>query len=514
MAKVLSKQTIKQASIIIGVFTICSQLFGLVREAIIANYFGTSAEYDILLVALAIPLMVASILFAAIPSAGIPHLQGSRVTPVKSGNIFRSAFFSINTVLIFGVAVVVFFVLPLFRGLLTHGMDEQSAEAVVTFGRFFCLLIPLRSYEAVFRSLLHLKHHFLVPSATAVIFNVTIIVVLLALFGSLQSHAFVLAWVAGMLVQTLMVLVPAYLIYRRNSEPGPAGAFQSSAYMRYLGVIILIESIGLTIDPFDRYIGGIFLDPGYVSATAYANIIYFIPLRIFIYSLATAIFPSLSERAEEKDAAGIAGLYHRALALCVMLVVPTVVFFFLFKNEIIWLLFERGRFVIQSRLITEQILSWLLVGLFFNAAFLIQVKVIYALKSWRYFTVVRILTMALKVAIGFYFIKSNWALALGGGTAALFVVSFILMEVYLVFGKGLSYSAEDRRLMGKATLAALGAVAVFLLAYYATAQLAALHPLAPAVVVGIVGFGALVLLDQALNVSGINLRKHLPGRRA
>ena len=107
MAKVLSKQTIKQASIIIGVFTICSQLFGLVREAIIANYFGTSAEYDILLVALAIPLMVASILFAAIPSAGIPHLQGSRVTPVKSGNIFRSAFFSINTVLIFGVAVVV-----------------------------------------------------------------------------------------------------------------------------------------------------------------------------------------------------------------------------------------------------------------------------------------------------------------------------------------------------------------------------------------------------------------------
>ena len=68
--------------------------------------------------------------------------------------------------------------------------------------------------------------------------------------------------------------------------------------------------------------------------------------------------------------------------------------------------------------------------------------------------------------------------------------------------------------MGKATLAALGAVAVFLLAYYATAQLAALHPLAPAVVVGIVGFGALVLLDQALNVSGINLRKHLPGRRA
>jgi len=509
MTSAFLKQGIKQASILIGVFTIASQLFGLVREAIIANFFGTSAEYDILLVALAVPLMVASILFAAIPSSAIPYLQNSGISGGKKTNIFKTKIFNVNSLLIIAVTVVVFLALPLFKNLLVKGMAPESANLVIWFGRLFCLIIPFKAYEALFRSLLHYRHHFIFPTVNAIGFNLVIIIILLSTFTSLRSYSFILAWLSGMMVQTLIVAIPAYFIYRRNLMPGETSSFQTGNYLRFLGVIILIESIGLTIDPFDRYLGGIFLEPGYVSAIYYANIIYYIPLRIVIYSLVIAIFPTLSENAVENNTARMAVLYHKALAICVLLIIPTVVYFFLFKNEIIWLLFERGKFVIESRIITVEILSFLLLGLFFNSVFLIQVKVFYAMKSWRFFIIVRVLAMALKVLIGFLFIKSNWALALGGGTALLFTFSFITLEIYLVFRKKFYYSPEDKKLLGKALLSSAGTIVIILLSYFILVELTGWHRLVIAIVVGLSGYAFLFVTDQKMQISGFNIRKLL-----
>jgi len=509
MASAFLRQGIKQASILIGVFTIASQLFGLVREAIVANFFGTSAEYDILLVALAIPMMVTSILFAAIPSAAIPYLQNSGITGGKKISIFKSKFFSINSLLIITVTIIVFLVLPLFKNLLVKGMDPESANLVIWFGRLFCLIIPFRAYEALFRSLLNYRHHFIFPTVNAIGFNLVAIIILLSTFASLKSYALVLALLSGMLVQTLLVTIPAYFIYRRNQIPGETSSFLTGNYLKFLGVIILIESIGLTVDPFDRYLGGIFLEPGYVSATYYANIIYYIPLRIVIYSLVIAIFPTLSESAVENNTNRMASLYHKALAVCVMLIIPTVVFFSLFKNEIIWLLFERGKFVIESRIITVEFLSFLLLGLFFHSVFLIQAKVFYAMKSWRFFIIVRMMGIALKVVIGFLFIKSNWALALGGGTALLFTFVCIAMEIYLVFRKKFYYSPEDRKLLRKAFLSSAGTVVIILLSYFILVELTVWHHLIIAVVVGLLGYAFMFVTDQKMQISGLNIRKLL-----
>ena len=78
MAVSFIKQNIKQATIIIAVLTIASQILGLIREALIASYFGTSAELDVLIIDLSIPFMFSRIFFMSIPSAGIPYLQEAK----------------------------------------------------------------------------------------------------------------------------------------------------------------------------------------------------------------------------------------------------------------------------------------------------------------------------------------------------------------------------------------------------------------------------------------------------
>jgi peptidoglycan biosynthesis protein MviN/MurJ (putative lipid II flippase) len=156
---------------------------------------------------------------------------------------------------------------------------------------------------------------------------------------------------------------------------------------------------------------------------------------------------------------------------------------------------------------TVEFLSYLLVGLFFNSVFLLQVRVFYALKSWRFFIFVRAASMGLKVAIGLLLINTNWALALAGGTVALFALAFFALEGYLIIAKKLTYSADDRKLLVRAALIAVSTVAVMIGADYLVTQFVDVHRLVVGAVVGIAGLGVLVMLDQKLRVSGINLKK-------
>lgn len=510
MNSLFKKQGIRQATIIIAVATVSSQLLGLIRESIIARFLGTSAEYDILLVAMAMPMLVAGILFQAIPSAGIPYLSGgSNSTDTGKSNLNnRKAFLTINSILILILSAIAYFVIPLFKPLLVDGMTAEAADKVVKFSRIFCLIIPFRAYEAVFRSMLHIKRNFLFPSIAMLGFNVIVITFLLALFPGIGSPAFILAWITGMIVQCLIVAIPAFLLYSGKNKSADTN-FESRSYVNFLGVIILIEAISILIDPFDRFICGIYLDAGHVSAVHYANIIYLVPVRVLMYSMATALFPGMAEMAREKDKRNLAAQYHKAIALAILVIIPVSMYMVIFRNEIVSLLFERGRFDSVSSQMTTEILLYYLAGMFFTSIYFIQSRVVYALKSWKVLILSRPAALIIKIGIAFWLIKSSWAIAIAGGTIALYAGSFIILEIFLISRAGLGYIMKDVRLIGKAILLAIGLIVVIWLANYICIDILLLSNLISMIICGIVLGIALVLVDQQFKLSGLNLKSIL-----
>jgi putative peptidoglycan lipid II flippase len=462
---ILHSQSVRQASIIIAVATVASQLLGIVREAVVGYYFGTSAEYDILLMAMTLPVMLGGILFVSIPSAGIPFLQKEPLSG-SAWQVFRSSFFQVNTVLIVLVTAAVFLTLPALKGLLAPNMGPEAAEQVVRWGRVFCLIVPLRAYEALFRTLLHLRRHFIMPTLAPVLFNLVMIVGLVALFPSLGSVAFVTVWLIGMALQVIIVGIPALIMTRRavstaGTGAGPSGLFDP-VFMRYLSLVVLVETMLLVVDPFDRYLAGVFLETGYVSATAYANVIYQVPVRALIYSMATAIFPAISQHVAGHQLQSAAAMYHRSLALCALFVIPTAALLFLYRAEIVMLLFERGRFDDVSRTITTEILAWYLIGMVFAAAFLVQSRMMYALRAIRSLMMVRVIGFGIKAIIGFWLIGENWALAIGGGTAVMFFFCFVIVELHLVTTMKIAYSWADLSLLARVISAVLLTVVIML----------------------------------------------------
>lgn len=503
-----SKQSIGQASILIAVFTIISQAFGLIRESLIANYLGTSAEYDIILVALAIPSMIGTIIMTALPAAGIPSLQHNEKAVVQISNIFRSSYFLLNLVLGISLMIAVIIVMPFLGKILGTGLDNKSVNQVLKYGYIFCLLIPTRSIEAVFQSLLHIRYHFIFPAISTIAFNIVIIGILATLFPSIGPRIYVVAVVAGTFIEMALVGIPAYLMYKNQGSQITLTDFSNYGYLKLLGMIALVEAVGQLVDPFDRYLTGIYLSPGYVSANYYANLVGQLPIRIVVVSLSVAIFPSMAELAAAEDNVNLAKLYHKAIAVCLMLIIPIAAYSLFFRNEIISLLFERGRFDDQSKVMTSGVFFYYSIAMIFSAIYFIQSRLLFSLKKWRGLLWARILGLLVKIVFGMIFVKDHWAMAIGGGAMLMSAISVFIIEINLRRKLNIRCSNESLRLIWKSAAAGTLVIPIIMVIDFMLRNLAGLHSLPLLITAGIVTAIAFIYLDYLFQITGLHIFKY------
>lgn len=503
----ISKQSIGQASILIGIFTIISQALGLLRESLIANFLGTSAEYDIILVALAVPAMIGTILMSALPAAGIPSLQNNGNGKAEFSNIIKSSFFRVNFYLGLGLMVGVMICLPFLGRLLGTGLNEHSVSQVLKFGYVFCLLIPIRSVEAAFQSFLHVRYHFLFPAISTIGFNLVIIGLLATLFPSLGPPIYIAAVITGTFVEMILIGIPAIVMYKQTKSNLTVSGFSNSEYLKLLGMIALVEAIGQLVDPFDRYLSGICLSAGYVSANYYANLVGNLPMRIIVVSLSVAIFPSLAEMAAARDIERMTNLYHRAVAICLILMIPIAIFSLLFRNEIISFLFERGRFDERSRALTAGVFFYYALAMVFTSIYFIQSRVLFSLKNWGNLLWARIVGLVAKMAFGLAFINGHWAMAIGGGTMLMSAISVLTVEVNLRHKYNFKLSPESLKLIYKALLGSAFMAIAILILDFGLRNIVGMNSL-PLLLAAGLGTGlSFIIVDYFIMIMGIDYSK-------
>ena len=70
--RVLKRQTIAEATVIIVIITFLSKVVGYIRDVLVANYFGASAQTDSFFFALLIPSMLLGIIAGGLHLVVIP----------------------------------------------------------------------------------------------------------------------------------------------------------------------------------------------------------------------------------------------------------------------------------------------------------------------------------------------------------------------------------------------------------------------------------------------------------
>lgn len=389
MAQEMEQQTAETrtrtlTTILVMACTAASRLFGYVRQALIGIYFGDAGAADAMNAIFTIPNNLRK-LFAegAFSSAFIPVLSGT-IAEDPSGQRPREL---VRTLAAFQIIVL----LPIvglslafpgaFVNLLTKFKDPGKVEMGVQLMRWMFNYILLVSLSALVMAVLNSHGNFAVPALSPLLFTLATVLSLFFFHGRLGIIAQGVGVLAGGVLQ-LACQIPAFR--RQGYRLMPSFRLRNPDFIR-TARLWLPYLASASIVAINQYIATIFasgLEDGSVTAVANSVMFLQIPLGIFMASVATVLFPTMSRQAAKKDMAGLRGSVSYGMQFILVLLVPSAVLLCLFGREIIAATIQRGHFRPQGTSLAARALTGYALGLVSMGLYTFLQRLFNSLKSF------------------------------------------------------------------------------------------------------------------------------------
>jgi putative peptidoglycan lipid II flippase len=349
--------------------TLTSRMLGFLRDSLIAALLGAGAVADAFLVAFQfINVIRRSLNEGTLNAALIPSYlrlresEGAVAAAAFAGRVLGSL-----SVILIGIALVLTVLMPLVISLLAPGFVGRDAlQLAVDDARLMMPYFAFVGPVTVMMGVLNAEHRFVLTAFSPVLFNITLITVLVLLLiwrHEPQFSAYIIAGTVGIAgcLQTLI------LIQRRPWRDGVARPIrisfdpQTRAFFRK-GIPGMFANSG----PQFLIVAGAIIassSPSAVSWLYFANRLIELPLGMVGVAMGTVLVPELTRAIQSDDHAALAQAESRGLELAVGLALPATLGLIFLSQPIIGVLFEHGAFTANDTIATAQALSVLALGL-------------------------------------------------------------------------------------------------------------------------------------------------------
>jgi len=336
------------AAFFVGLGIFSSRIVGLVRERVLATYFGTGLHADVFSAGLRLPNLLQNLLGEGTLSASfIPAysaLLGQGRT-AEAGRVAGAAF-----ALLLGIAGAIsllgVLLAPLLVSVFTPGFEGARRELLIGVVRILFPMTGVLVLSAWALGILNSHRRFFLPYFAPVLWNAAIIGALVAFGSRLSLDALVVAAAYGALVGgglQFAVQLPAVLRLNREirlSTGRDLPAFKEA--VRKAGPAIMGRGVVQLSGYLDLVLASL-LAIGAVARLRYAQTLYLLPISLFGMSIAAAALPDL---ARDRDGA-IGALLERtvsAVRRVAFFVVPSFVAFVAIGDVLVAGLYRAGEF--------------------------------------------------------------------------------------------------------------------------------------------------------------------------
>ena len=345
-----------RGSLLTAGFNLAGSVLGLVRDLLLARFFGAVSSTDAFLVAWTVPETAAPLLI----EDGMSYLMVpvfSRSAGSKPATRRAVAATWLPLLAAVGAAAgAVALLAPVLVRLLAPGLaDPALAVRLTRLTAITVLMFGLTGYAA---AALRSHHVFGPPASIYVAYNVGI----LALMIAARNAWGVAAAAAGVaLGAALMVAVQAPAFVRTLGVPGRpvrgAGAVTLAA-VAPIAVFTLLRQAQVYVE---RFLGSE-LSPGTISHLNYAQKVAQVPMSLSVL-LAVVSFPTLSRAIQAGRLADARRRMTRDLTIAAGAVTLATLFLLAFAPWVIGLLFQHGAFTARDTAATASIMRVYVLGL-------------------------------------------------------------------------------------------------------------------------------------------------------
>jgi putative peptidoglycan lipid II flippase len=390
---------------IFSIATGLSRIAGLVREVIASSYFGTSGAFSAFTLAFQIPNLVRSLFADAALSAAFVPVFMEHIAHGRKRDAARLASTLLFVMLAALGALTAFFILfagvimPLFTG---DTFSAQLDQLTIGLSRVLFPIVLLLGINGLVVGILNSYEHFAIPAIAPLVWNVVIIVVLVAIkplfHGDNEMYAYAIGVLAGTTVQLMMSLpmLPRVGFHFEWAfdwrDPHVARVFR----------LMLPVTIGLGVINFDLVINsslGTLVSEEAPRAIDAAFRIYMLPQGMFSVALATVLFPTLSRFAANHDLPGLRRTMASGARQIYLLLIPAAVFTAVLATPITRLVYERGDFDAHSTELVSSALLWFSFSLPFAGVNLLLTRTFFSLQRPWVPTALAVGNMLLNAAV-------------------------------------------------------------------------------------------------------------------
>ena len=377
---------------VFGLATIASRVLGLVRDQVLAFYFGAGDANDAFRVASRIPNLVRDLFAEGAMSAAFVPTFTRELTLHGRERAWQLANSVINALLIVtGVVVAagIIFAGPLVR-LYAADFSEVPGklELTIYLTRIVFPFLTLVALAAALMGMLNSLGHFFVPALSPAMFNVAIIVISLVMIpfapqiGLEPITIVAIATLIGGLGQLAIQWPP---LKREGFRYSAILDFRDAGLHRVL-LLMGPGTIGMAATQINVFVNTVLATgqgTGAVSWLDFAFRLMYLPIGLFGVSIATAATPAISRMVADHDFPRIRSTIAGALGLMLFLNVPATVGLIVLARPIVAVIFERGEFTAADTAATAAALQFYAIGLVGYSVVRIISPTFYALQRSR-----------------------------------------------------------------------------------------------------------------------------------
>ncbi|HEY4503057.1 MAG TPA: lipid II flippase MurJ [Candidatus Paceibacterota bacterium] len=287
---------INQAALLLGSFTLLSQILGLFRDRSIAHFIGPTPDLDAYYAAFRIPdlifISIASLasITVIIPFVAAKMSEGKVTAEARKfiDDVF-TVFFSVMVL----VSVFAFTLMPYLASFIAPGFSDVLQAKVITLSRIMLLSPILMGLSNLFGSLTQLFQKFFIYALSPIFYNIGIIIGILFLYPLFGIYGVAYGVVLGALMHFLIQAVA-------SAQSGFAPRFSFSinfVEIKRAVMTSLPRTLGLSMNNI-ALIAIIafasFFKSGSISVFSLSLNLQSVPLNIIGISYAVATFPTLA----------------------------------------------------------------------------------------------------------------------------------------------------------------------------------------------------------------------------
>jgi putative peptidoglycan lipid II flippase len=410
---------------IFAIATGLSRVAGLGREITQAAFFNTSKAASAFTLASQVPNLFSNLFSQAALSAAFVPVFTDLLQKDRKKEAFRLAA-TLFWVILIGLGAltalwmaVAGLIVPLFTGAhiptaLTAGLSRVLFPVVLLLSLTGLLVGILQSYD-----------EFSIPALAPAVWNLVILVLLVALHnqfhGENKVYAYAIAWLIATVVQFLMVASALRRIDFRLSF----NVDWHDPRMRQVLILFIPVTMSIGIVNLD-----IFINAGFGSLVSFrapaaindAFRIYMLPQGIFSVAVATVLFPTLSRMAARRDAAQMRRTVGNGMRQINLLLIPSAALLLVLATPITRLVYQHGTFGIHSTRLVSIALFWFSFSLPFAGVNLLLSRCFFAVQKPWIPTKLAALNMVVDVIVSVALYKPLGLAGLVIGTASANIV--------------------------------------------------------------------------------------------